>query len=56
MRVRALYNAKNFTDAPVLPNGPNLDLFEQNGPNLVLFWNSKYYLEVSNYDKRHGTQ
>jgi hypothetical protein len=30
--------------------------FEQNGPNLVLFFTSKYYLEVSNPDKKHGAK
>ena len=49
--------------AAVLPNGPiqqylgpNSDLFEQNGPNLVLYCTSKYYLDVSNNNKKHGTK
>ena len=33
----------------------NSDLFELNGPNFVLSCASKYYLEVSNNDKKHGT-
>ena len=49
--------------AAVLPNGttqqylgPNSDLFDPNGLNLVLVCTSKYYLEVLNKEKNADTK
>ena len=36
--------------------GSKFGPFWANGPNLVQFCTSKYYLEVSNDDKKHGTK
>ena len=49
--VRHVLGVDQVTSFAVLPNGPNSDIFGQNGPNIVLFTTSKYYLEVINNKK-----